>query len=88
MSERPRIEPSSVVAAVESYVHSELTDAQQYSNRNPLDASGIWSLHALAAEIYALGWKDGEQATDEKARRERQRERDAHTCPTTPGADS
>lgn len=58
----PRIEPPQVVQAVESYVSKALHDAENYSNSTPLDESGVWSLHTLAAEIYALGWKDGEAA--------------------------
>jgi hypothetical protein len=55
-----------VVEAVERYVYEELRDAVKYSNREPLDESGIWSLHALAARIYAKGWEDGERATERK----------------------
>lgn len=58
----PRIEPPQVVQAVESYVSKALHDARAFSNSTPLDESGIWSLHTLAAEIYALGWRDGEDA--------------------------
>ena len=77
MSDRPRIEPAPVVQAVEEYVSQELHDAEAYSNRTPLDDSGVFALHALAAEVYAQGWRDGELAEAEKARRARQRERDA-----------
>ena len=67
MSEQSRIEPDSVVSAVEQYVRAELRDADRFSNRTPLDESGIYSLHALAARIYALGWEDGERATDRRS---------------------
>ena len=75
-SDRPRIEPPDVVMAVEQYVSRELSDAEKYENRTPLDESGIWSLHALAARIYAMGWEGGERSTDEKTRAERVREHD------------
>ena len=70
-------EPAHVVAMVEDYVRTELHDAEQYTNRAPLDESGIWSLHAMAAEIYAAGWRDGERAAEERERQIRSRERDA-----------
>lgn len=76
MADRNRIEPPEVIAEVEQYVHRELADAESYSNRTPLDESGIWSLHALAAEVYAMGWKAGETAAMEKERRIAQRTRD------------
>lgn len=69
------IEPSDVVAAVEGYVARELSDAVQYENRAPLDESGIYSLHSLAADVYARGFADGAHAahTRELARRNRER---------------
>lgn len=62
MSGGARIEPLPVVELVEAYVYSELQDAKRYDNRTPLDDSGIFSLHRLAAEIYAAGYADGERA--------------------------
>lgn len=57
MSERVvRILTAEVVQMVEEYVYKELSDAEKYENRSPLDESGIWSLHALAAEIYAAAF--------------------------------
>lgn len=70
-----RIVPTAVIDVVESYVHSELDDAQRYENRQPLDESGVWSLHRLAAEIYELGWGDGERAESRRNDGARQRER-------------
>jgi hypothetical protein len=74
MSER--ILPSELVMRVDLYVDKELHDARKYDNREPFDYSGIYSLHSLAAEIYASGWRDGEraQATREQAQRYRDRE--------------
>lgn len=71
-----RIEPSEVVRAVEAYVGKELSDARQYSNREPLDESGIWSLHRLAAEVYAMGYAAGEMAESERGRYQHVRSKD------------
>lgn len=62
MSGEQRIEPTYIVDLVEAYVHKELTDSGEYSNRRPLDESGVFSLHRLAAEIYAGGYQDGERS--------------------------
>lgn len=70
-------EPIEVVRLVEEYVRSESHAAREYSNRTPLDEPGIWDLHALAAQIYALGWRAGDLAAAERATSERLRERDA-----------
>ena len=77
MSDRRPPEPSHVVAMVEDYVRAELHSAEQYTNRSPLDESGIWDLHAMAARIYATGWRDGEASAEERSRWIRDRERDA-----------
>lgn len=73
MSDEARISPAAVVQAVEDYVESELSDAARYDNREPLDESGIWSLHRLAAVIYAIGWADGERAAVTRLRAAQQR---------------
>lgn len=64
-SQRPP-EPATVASMVEQYVYGELADAEKYDNRTPLDESGIYSLHRLAAEIYAVGWRDGDAAGSER----------------------
>lgn len=76
MAVRNRVVPDAVVQAVEHYVYSELADREKYDNRAPLDESGIWSLHALAADIYAQGFEAGERVEDTRNRAERQREKD------------
>ncbi|MCR1785322.1 hypothetical protein KVF89_22470 [Nocardioides carbamazepini] len=76
MAERPP-EPYAVSQLVEQYVSTELADAAQYSNRTPLDESGIWSLHALAAEVYALGWREGALVADDRESRAARRHREA-----------
>ena len=53
------VEPMVVVDLVEQYLSKELHDAEKYDNRELLDESGIYSLHALAAEIYSRGFQDG-----------------------------
>ncbi len=76
MSESIPVTPN-VVQAVEEYVYSELSDADKYENRSPLDGSGIWSLHRLASRIYAMGFDAGERIEAERSRGEMQRMRDA-----------
>lgn len=73
----PRIEPPAVIDLVEQYIDTELHQAEKSSNRMPLDDSGCWSLHRLAADIYARGHEDGQRTESERARREARRRRDA-----------
>lgn len=68
-----RLEPSEVLNAVEEYVYSQLSDARKYDNREPLDESGVWSLHKLAADVYAMGWEAGERAQAERDRHQARR---------------
>jgi hypothetical protein len=70
------IEPREVAEAVERYVDAELADARKYDNRTPLDDSGVWSLHRLAASVFALGFEAGEQVAEVRARGLQNRERD------------
>ena len=72
------IEPQRVIELVESYVAEELRDAEKYTNRTPLDESGVWSLHQLAREVYALGVKDG--CTQESLRESRRHTRERETA--------
>lgn len=60
--------PESVVRAVEAYVYGELSDAAKYGNREPLDESGIWSLHRLVARVYSMGFDAGERVEAERSR--------------------
>lgn len=71
----PRIEPQAVVELVERYIDDELRQAAKYDNREPFDDSGCWSLHELAAQIYATGYDHGERAEAERQRGERNRRR-------------
>lgn len=65
--------PQNVVQEVEDYIDKELSDRDKYENRTPLDESGIWSLHRLAARIYARGFGEGERIEAERGRGERRR---------------
>lgn len=76
MSEN-NIEPHQVIELVESYVQSELRDFEQYENRAPFDASGVYSLHQLARDAYALGVGDGTRQERYRQARQAQRDRDA-----------
>lgn len=69
--------PATVVQQVEEYVYKELSDAEKYDNSSPLDESGIWSLHRLAARIYAAGFDAGERVEAERSRAAANRRRDA-----------
>lgn len=75
--------PQHVVQAVEEYVDSELSDAEKYDNSTPLDESGIWSLHRLAARVYAIGFDAGERIEAERSRARAQRRRARDESPTT-----
>lgn len=70
-SAEPAFAPVDAVRLVELYVSSELEDARQYENRHPLDDSGIYALHQLAARIFSLGCvagRDSERVRSEGAR--------------------
>lgn len=69
--------PEQVVQAIEGYIRKELADAKQYENRVPLDESGIWTLHRLAASIYAKGFHHGCCVEAERQRNAARREADA-----------
>lgn len=71
-----RILPAPLVQEVERYVESELADVERYDNRQLLDESGVFSLHTLAAAIYAHGWEDGERAQGERSNGQRRRDRE------------
>jgi hypothetical protein len=71
------VEPREVAEAVERYADRELADARKYDNRQPLDDSGVWDLHRLAAKVFALGFEAGEHVAEVRARGQRERDRDA-----------
>lgn len=78
-NDAPQIEPYEVVNLVERYVDQELGNAAKFDNCTPLDESGVWSLHRLAAKVYALGYEAGGVATEmrHRARDSRKREESA-----------
>ena len=74
------IEPTDICQMVETYVYKELDDARKFDNSEPLDESGIWSLHQLARRIYARGVEDG--VRQEQTRTNAQRQRDTNAQAT------
>lgn len=55
----PPPEPMEIAVLVESYVRREYEDAADIDSRSPLDEAGVYRLHGLAAQIYALGHSHG-----------------------------
>lgn len=80
----PQIEPREVVELVDSYVDKALRDCEKYTNSEPLDESGVYDLHRLAASIYALGYSAGEQAESARARARQYRATRTATDETKP----
>lgn len=68
MSAEHIVVPREVAEAVERYVERELADQGKYENRSPLDESGVYELHLLAAKIYARGFDDGDRVSEVRAR--------------------
>lgn len=71
------VEPAEVALAVEMYVDRELHDAEKFANRQPLDGSGVYSLHTLAAALYAMGWRAGHMTGYDSASRSDRRKHQA-----------
>jgi|GEM_PF-2229239 len=84
MTER-KVEPFAVAQMVERYVESEIRDAEKFSNRDVLDDSGVYGLHQLAADVYALGFNEG--VTTEGWRQLEARRRAREITRTPPGQD-
>lgn len=78
MATEARILPPQLVQEVEMWVDRELAMVGKFDNREPLDESGIFSLHRLAARVYAAGFEDGERAAGERHHGERRRAREAN----------
>lgn len=78
-----RVEPAEVIDLVEDYVRRALNSAEQYSNSQPLDESGVYDLHRLAARVYAMGWAAGETAQQRRDSAARVRQRLNEPVPTT-----
>lgn len=60
--------PIDVVRSVRDFVRKARKDAEQYDNVELLDDSQVYSLHRLAAEVYAAGWSAGHYVGSEEAR--------------------
>ena len=60
---------------IETWVTGRFDRAAKYDNAELLDEDGVYTLHQLAAHIYALGFADGVgvQQTRETGDRMRQR---------------
>lgn len=52
-------EPIEVVEAVDRFVAHAHREVKTSSNITLLDESQIYSLHLTAAEVYAIGYRDG-----------------------------
>lgn len=79
MPDYPIVEPPAVVELIEGFVDDEHRDNARYDNRTLLDDSGVFSLHRAAAQIYAMGYRDGEMAQSARDRGDRRRERERST---------
>ena len=78
------VEPRAIVDLVEGFVNDEHNDDRKYTNRTPLDESGVWSLHQLAAEIYADGFAEGVRTEEGRQRGKRERKFDADAAALEP----
>jgi len=67
------VEPHAIANLVETFINDEHNDDRKYTNRTPLDSSGVWSLHQLAAEIYAVGFEEGVRTEEARQRGTRER---------------
>jgi len=71
------VEPKAVADLVEAFINDEHEDARKYSNRTLLDSSSAWTLHQLAADIYAAGFEEGLRTSEARERGTRERKFDA-----------
>lgn len=71
MSEPIYPEPVEVAELVERFVTNEHDGAQRF--RSPLDDSGVYDLHTIAARIYAMGHEDGLRLANARRRGARDR---------------
>lgn len=75
-SAEPTIEPEDIVREVNQYIESSHRSARESSNVTLLDSGQVFSLHRLAASIYAQGYRAGERSEAARHDGERQREFD------------
>lgn len=64
---------------VEDYVDRAHDQAAKYDNSTPLDESGVWGLHELAATIFETGFEEGSRVRGIREQGQRQRRRDAES---------
>jgi hypothetical protein len=89
MSEQPFYpEPLPVSQEVEQFIYGEFSNAEKYDNRDLLDKSGIYSLHRLAARIYAMGYRDGHLVGSANEREARRHQATRTPAPASSGASS
>lgn len=74
---RDSIVTPDVVNLVDDYVRTETGQAQKYDNRSPFDESGIFSLHLLAATIFAKGYELGQLSAEARHHGEHMRRHEA-----------
>ena len=74
---RDSIVTPDVVNQVDEYIRTETDQVQKYDNRAPFDESGIFSLHLLAAQIFAKGYELGQLSAEARHHGQYQRRRDA-----------
>jgi hypothetical protein len=67
------IEPKEIVDLVEGFVSDAYSDASKFENSSLLDESGVWTLHQLAADIYAAGFEEGVRTEEARNRGKRER---------------
>ena len=71
------VETFAVAQLVEQYASDQHRAAAKHTNRELLDESGVYDLHALAAKVYALGFNEGTSVEGWRKHEERDRIRDA-----------
>lgn len=69
--------PAQAVQDVEMWVDGCLDRSAKYDNAELLDENDVFTLHRLAAALYARGWQDGAMAERERNNGTRRRARSA-----------
>lgn len=69
-------EPANVAQQVDSWVSDQFRNARKWENSELLDDNGTFTLHRLAASIYAQGHAAGEQVERNRANEQLRRELD------------
>ena len=80
------VEPKAIADLVESFINDEHEDARKYSNRTLLDSSSAWTLHQLAADIYAAGFEEGVRTEEAREQGTRRRKFDADRAAPEPSS--